>query len=70
MKRTVPQVLMLNHEAWREYKNADIKAKAKREYEQKRDEEDPIIPELGIRASELNDSPEKWETYLTDWSLG
>lgn len=70
MRRTVPQVLMLNYAAWREYRNADIKAKSKREHENKRDEEDPIIPELGIRASELENSPEKWDAYLTDWNFG
>lgn len=56
---------MLNYEAWREYKNSEIKSRLKTERRQKLDEEDPIIPEYGIRQSELEKDPDLWEKYYT-----
>lgn len=68
MKRTVPQIIMLNYSATREQKNAEIRAKEKarldKEDEQKQDE-DPYLESVGCRKSELADDPEKWERYLS-----
>jgi hypothetical protein len=66
MRRTVPQVMMLNYAAWREFTNSDIKAKAK--YAKENDDDDPFLPEMGVTMSELTQNSDLMDSYLSDWS--
>jgi hypothetical protein len=56
--------MMLNYAAWREFTNADIKSKAKRDKE----DDDPFIPEMGATMSEIEQNPELMDAYMSDWS--
>jgi hypothetical protein len=65
MHRTVPQIIMLNHAAWREQKNAEIRGKAKAKKKEQEDN-DPILPGYGgLRKSELEKHPEQWARYYS-----
>jgi hypothetical protein len=66
MKRTIPQIIMLNHAAWREFKNAKIRADAKARQERGEDG-DPFVPEYGCKLSEIKENPELFQSYMTDW---
>lgn len=68
LQRTLPQIIMLNYSAWREQKNAEKRAKAKVAKDRDKNENDPFLPEYGVRRSELEKDPDLWEQYLTDWS--
>jgi hypothetical protein len=69
MKLTLPQIIMLNHAAWADHENSQRRSDAKRKWEEKRDREDPKLPEYGgKRLSEVMEDPELANQYMSDWS--
>jgi len=67
MKRTLPQIIMLNHAAWLEKKELDARHatdKSRDEYKQKEDNADPFIPEYKMRLSKLQQHPALFERYM------
>jgi hypothetical protein len=72
MRRTVPQIVMLNHAAWKENEDSELRAQARRAAEDRKrneDEVDPIIPEMGgKRMSEIQNNGQLLNAYLGDWS--
>jgi hypothetical protein len=71
MRRTLPQIIMLNHSAWCEQKDADArveKMQAEREQQRQQDEIDPFVPEFGKRLSEVSQNEQQLDAYLKDWS--
>lgn len=69
MSLTIPQVMMLNHAAWLEKENGDIRYEHKKkvdEWVKSNTAPDPVINEFGKTLSELDDR--QLATYLTDWS--
>lgn len=70
MSCTLPQVFMLNYAAYREAENAKRKADYKRDREEGIvDEQDPYLPEYGMKLSELKNDPVKFGIYLKQWSF-
>lgn len=60
---------MLNHAAWLEQENSEIRYehnKLVKEWRESSQPEDPIIDQFGKTLSEL--TPRQMDTYLTDWS--
>jgi hypothetical protein len=69
MKITLPQVIMLNHAAWLERENADIRYKAKKAWDEREKIEDPVLEDFGgLKMSEITDDDTKLSAYLNDWS--
>jgi hypothetical protein len=69
MKLTLPQVMMLNHAAWVEHENADIRYQHKKKQDAKKEQQaeaDPIVGEFGCALSELDGNT--LNAYLGDWS--
>lgn len=69
LNRTVPQIIMLNYSAHREYKNAEKRAKAKAENDRHNTEVDPFIQSMGVRRSDLEKDSHKWSKYYSDWTV-
>jgi hypothetical protein len=68
MKLTIPQVMMLNHAAYIEHENGDLRyahKKAVEEWHEEHDAPDPVIEGFGKPLSELSDA--QMNHYLADW---
>jgi hypothetical protein len=68
MKLTIPQVMMLNHAAYVEHENGDLRYQHKKEVEawlEANTAPDPVVGEFGKPLSELSEA--QMDNYLADW---
>lgn len=62
MSVTLPQIIMLNFEGWREAETMRLRREANSPRED--DPEDPFIPEYNCKLSEVKKDPKKFSAYM------
>lgn len=70
MRRTLPQIIMLNHFAWVEQKRSDARVDARAKYNEDHEsqlDKDPIDEKWGKRMSEITSNGSLLNAYLMDW---
>lgn len=55
---------MLNHAAYREGENGKKWAEYKAKHKAEEADNDPVVPEMGIKLSELQKNPAAYEAYM------
>lgn len=68
MRRTIPQIIMLNYGAVIADKESEERVKRNRSREEHLDETDPFIPEFGVRLSVIQNDSELMDRYFSTFN--